>query len=365
MPVASRDAPPPALRPRLLAFPSGSEPHVREDLARLRESFDVMPFAFGKGGGLPGLLSNVRRQRRWLEEVGADADLALAWGADVHLALPARWAERRGVPLAVVLHEADTACHPALRPGALCSPWRTRVVRYALQRAALLLPTSEAVLDASNPWGTEGPSRQGLRTHLPRLQTPARVLRPGYDADAWPLGPTARPRTVCAVAPFADIRAFRAFGGDTLLGVARQLPETRIALIGVEPAFGDALLDRTHVPGNVRLVPPLPPEKRSRVLGGASVIAHLHRVEGPPHALAEAMLCGCVPAVSAVGAAPELAGRIGAIAETPEDAAEAIQRALDLAPSQRTRARSRIAEGYGRDQRHRDLFAHLDGLLSA
>lgn len=352
------------MRPRLLAFPSGSDPHVREDLARLREHFDVVPFAFGKGGGLPGLLANVRRQRRWLEEVGADADLALAWGADVHLALPAQWAERRGRPLAVVLHEADTTHHPTLQPGALGSPWRQQAVRYALRHAARLLPTSSAVLDTSNAWAADELSRQGLRAHLPRLQTPTTVLRPGYDADAWSLSPLDRPRTVCAVASFTDIRAFRAFGGDTLLAAARQLPETRVALIGVEPAFGDALLDRTHVPGNVRLVPPLPPEKRARVLGGASVIAHLPRVEGPPHALAEAMLCGCVPAVSAVGAAPELAGGLGAIAETPADAADAIRRALDLAPSQRDRARAHIAEGYSQDQRQRGLAAHLHALLA-
>ncbi|MEM1054543.1 MAG: glycosyltransferase family 4 protein [Bacteroidota bacterium] len=353
------------MRPRVLFVSLATTSFVRDDLALLRERYGVTAFTFGTTDSARGLLAGWRRQRAWLKREGDRADLVVGWFADFHLALPALWASRRGVPLAVMLGGFDAACLPGLGYGVFCSRWRAPLARTVLRRASRLLPVAEALLESTNAWASEEGSRQGVRVHVPRLATPARVLPTGYDADAWPMGRADRGATVCAVAHLADWPTFYIKGGDLLLEVARQMPEARFEIVGVAPRFGDALLNHEHVPGNVRLVPPVERETLAEVYARSSVVAQLSRTEGLPDVLCEAMLCGCVPAVSAVGAMEEVAGGLGAVAETPEEATEAVRLALAVAPEQRHAARERIATHYSRERRRRDLFAHLDALIEA
>ena len=81
--------------------------------------------------------------------------------------------------------------------------------------------------------------------------------------------------------------------------------------------------------------------------------------------LCEAMLCGCVPVVSDVGAMPEAVAEIGAVVSHASGAsvAESIRTALRLPPEARHLARQRIMSSYSRERRRRELFGLLDALL--
>ena len=353
-------------RPRVLFVAPARSSFVRDDLALLREHYDVSEFTFGVGRAA-ALARGLARQARWLHAEGARpagerADLVYGWFADYPLALPVRWARRRGVPVVVAVGGYDAACLPELDYGVFCSRWRAPLARGVLRGASLLLPVAQALVESENAFAPGAPTRQGVRAHVPGLVTPVAVLPTGYDAAAWPAGPAVREPRVVTAALVATERTWHLKGLDLLADAARRLPGVAFEVVGVAPAL--AASKRPHVPPNVTLGPPVPRHALAAVYARAAVVAHLSRSEGLPNALCEAMLCGCVPVVSRVGGMPEAAGDTGRIVDAPD--ADAIADALVQALAQPDRAapRARIATQFSRERRRAGLAEHLDRLIA-
>ena len=341
-------------RPRVLFVAPAPSSFVRDDLELLAERYDVAPFFFGVGKG-GALARGLTRQARWLS--GHRADLVFGWFADYHLALPVAWARRRGVPVAVAIGGYDAACIPALGYGVFCSRWRAPIARRVLRGASLLLPVAAALVDSDNAFA--GAGRQGVRAHVPHLATPTAVVPTGYDAAAWPAGPAARRARVVTAALVSSERTARIKGLDLLADAARRLPGVAFDVVGVSPEMAARLV----VPPNVTLLPPVARDELAEAYAAASVVLHVSRTEGLPNALCEAMLCGCVPAVSRVGGMPEVVGATGEIVDVPDPAiiAAAVGRALSR--TDRDAPRERIASQFSRERRRRALFERLDALI--
>ncbi len=345
-------------RPRVLLVAPALSSFVRDDVEMLGERYDVVPFAFGTGGA-GALARGLVRQAAWLR--GQQADLVVGWFADYHMALPVRWAARRGIPVAVALGGYDAACLPALSYGVFCSRWRAPIARDVLRRASLLLPVAGALVESTNAFAPGPPTRQGVRAHVPGLTTPIAVVPTGYDASAWPAGPAKRmPRVVCAALVGSE-RTYWIKGLDLLADAARRLPGVAFEVVGVAPEI--AASKQASLPPNVVLSPPVTREALADVYVSAAVALHVSRSEGLPNALCEAMLCGCIPVVSRVGAMPEVVGTTGEIVDVPDGAAVAVAVERALARTDRDAPRARIATEFSRERRRRELFDHLGRLM--
>lgn len=343
-------------RPRILFVAGQATSFVRDDLALLRERYEVEPFWFDGQRLARSWAAQAATLRRTLP------DLVFGWFADYPVWLPVRWAERSGRPAVVVLGGYDAARLPGLNYGVFESRWRAPIARDVCRRASHLVPVAGALLESTNAFAAwPEASAQGVRVHVPRLQTPATVIPTGYDAEAWPLGPDERPPSVLTVAHVFDERTFQLKGLDVLAAAAERLPSIPFTVIGVAPDVAARPL-----PPNLSLRPPVERTDLAAAYAAASVYVQPSRSEGLPNALCEAMLAGCVPVVSSVGAMPEAVGDLGPVVRQPSGAAlaDAIGAALDAATGPRRQAvRQRTTARYSRDRRRAELFALLDRLL--
>jgi len=350
-----------AARPTLLYTYLSPSSFVMDDLAALDAAFDVRPFHFDavQAKSAAGLARLWTRQAAWLARHARRGAVHYGWFADHHLALPSLLSPR--IPLAVALGGFEANTLPEIGYGVMTT-WRAPLARLVLRRAALLLPVAAALLDAENRFGAfPNVLRNGVRAHVPGLATAAQVLPTGYDTSAWPMGlgkeSGERPPSVLTVALVNDARGVRLKGLDLLVAAARQMPDVPFTVVGV----GAAVAATLGAPPNVRLLPAVPRAALATHYADASVFALFSRSEGLPNVVAEAMACGAVPVVSAVGGMPGLVGDTGEVVETPhpDDLARALRRALAAPPERRRAARARIATHFRADARRAALVEAL------
>ena len=343
-------------------------PFVEEDLKLLSERYDVRVFPFDavrfttRAGRLWGLLSNGFRQLIWLLREIPNAALIYGWFADYHVFLPTLLARLWGKPVAVPLAGLDAVVLPDLGHG-VYQTWRKPLAQFVVRNASLLLPVSETMIYEENRYSAyPALLKNGVRVHVPGMDTPYEVIPFGFDTDAWPMGPAERRPVVLTVGFMEDERRLRCKGVDLLFEAARRLPEADFRVVGVPREQEDLIRRRFRPPDNVALLPPRARTELPPVYGEASVYAQLSRAEGQPNVLCEAMCCGCIPVGSAVFGIPETIGDAGFVVDSPNpDAlATSIRQALEGAtPQARSRARQRIVEKYTLDQRRQALSAVL------
>ncbi len=355
-------------QPRLLFLYMKPTSFVQDDRALLEEHYDVRAFHFEseKTDSVLGLGTLWGRQLRWLLRELPEADVVFGWFADHHALLPVLLAQWFGVPTAIVLGGMDCNWLPEFDYGVWDSPWRAPLARWVVKQADLLPAVSQTLIESEERYSNwPEPRRNGIRVHVPDLETPHPVVPLGFRPSDWPLGPLRREDTVTTVALVDSWRTFKVKGLDLFLAAARRMPEVSFQIVGIAPAFAAALRRDEDVPDNLLLKGPRPREALKSVYQDTAVYAQLSRVEAFGLVVGEAMLSGCIPVVSGVGQPPELVGETGEVLPRPDpqEIVDALQRALDRGDgSARHAARKRIETHFHLAQRKDRLLDLLDGL---
>jgi glycosyltransferase involved in cell wall biosynthesis len=158
---------------------------------------------------------------------------------------------------------------------------------------------------------TKAASKQGVLHFVPGLKTPIDVVHHGFDSENWPLSDANDPDVLITVGFDLHTDRIRNLKGiDMILAVAPAFPDRRFVLVGFDQDAGPTIPPNVEVYGRVRR------DELIRHYQRAGYYMQLSLSEGFGCALAEAMLCGCIPVVSRAGAPPFIIGRHGAIAET-------------------------------------------------
>ena len=317
---------------RVLFLYENEAPFVRDDLAILRERFDVVAFDCSRGT----TVGKLWRPLRW-------ADLSYSWFA---LGYAARAVLLGGIlrrPSIVVAGGWDVLSMPEIGYGAVRSRRGRRRARYVCRHADRVLAFSEfsrrAILDLS-----------GRDPDLVYLGVDVERFRPGTKEDL-----------VVSVG-HVTMANLRRKGMETFVRAAGHVPDVPFVLAGKQDPEALAALRKT-APPNVTFPGHLSDDDLRNLLARAKVYAQVSYNEGFGLAVAEAMASECVPVVTRAGSLPEVAGEVGLYVRFG-DAVQTGQAILEALTSNRgVAARQRVASQFPASRRRERVLGIAEALL--
>lgn len=287
------------------------------------------------GKGLQGLVKLVALTWRICTLLPSHSIL-YCWFADYHSLIPTLCARLIGRKVIVVAGGYDVGYLPELQYGARVRPMRWFFVRNTFYYASVVLPVSDYALRQLRML-TGGRHARAVVVYnavlLDRL--------PMYDAS-----PEKERTTIVTVSQGSTSAEYYRKGSDRFISIAAALPHQRFLLIGLSDAAlrlareaGKNIKNLTIIPGFVSHAEVVVPAYKE-----ASMYLQLSIEETFGVAVAEAMVCGCIPIVSPGGALPEVVGDTGVIAETDEDILAAIAENFSALPAKRLLCAQRGSE---------------------
>jgi glycosyltransferase involved in cell wall biosynthesis len=168
---------------------------------------------------------------------------------------------------------------------------------------------------------------------------------------------------VITVAACADAPRLLAKGVDFLVRCAEKMPDVKFTVVGTS---AETAL-RAGISGmeNVEFIPYSTRQELAEYYRSSRVYFLPSATEGMPNSLCEAMLCGCIPVATEVGAVPEILGETGfRIKHGDTDAAvHALRSALARPASSGDAARQRILDNFLIARRESELLKTIAEVL--
>lgn len=313
---------------------------VKVDRALLERHYQVTPLAVDLGDRL--------RLLRVLKALSRH-DVCFVWFADVNAYSAVVAGQILGKPVLIVPGFYELANFPEGGYGLrLESRRRWRQGMFALRHAAGVLPVSEFHVEALEEAGV-GRGRLRLVYH-------------GFEVPEAPAGDFPKRPLVVTIAPCSDTNRVWRKGLEAFAGAAARVTDAGFVLVGGYSAEIGEHLQRL-AEGRLTLTGRLSDEELQDVLHRAQVYCQLSAVESFGCALAEAMLCECVPVVTNRGSLPEVAGDVGYYVEygDVEGTVAAIEQAL--VSDRGSAARERIATLFPLEKRERGLVEAIESVV--
>ncbi|WP_339922731.1 glycosyltransferase family 4 protein [uncultured Cyclobacterium sp.] len=196
---------------------------------------------------------------------------------------------------------------PKIDYGNYRKEWLKKATVYSFKNCSLILPVSHSLVKSTYTYDAESPRLQGLLHLIPDLKTEIQVVYNGFDDQFWTDDQRKKSPFSFVTVATGISKKNRALvkGIDLVLELAKVFPSYSFTIIGDENF-------QTTLP-NVTVMQSLSQKKIREVYRVSQFYLQLSYSEGFPNALAEAMLCGCVPIGSDVGEIAKIIGETGFI----------------------------------------------------
>jgi glycosyltransferase involved in cell wall biosynthesis len=338
----------------LFVAPSNSS-FVRQDADMLSGHFDVQRFEFGSRKGFQMLVYQLKLCLWLLRRLPA-ATAVYIWFGDYHSFLPTLLAKLLGRKSILVIGGYDAARLPQYHYGGHTSKLRSWMIRKSCDWATRLLPVSDFV-------NAELTLRIGDKTEAKRT-----VVHNGVDLSVFEGTAEANAgarRGVLCVSIADTVNRALIKGLDRYAEVAQQIPGEEFVLLGVT---GEAKLYLEGLKvSNLVLIGLKPRAALQAHYRSAKVVCQFSRFESFGMALAEGMLCGCIPVtLPGIGTGEILSAESGIVADSTAlaDLVIATRNGLAQGDAMAEAAGRRIRAEFSLDRRGERVLAVLDGLGS-
>ena len=231
-----------------------------------------------------------------------------------HSVLPVMFGRALGKKVFIQCGGMDAMNMPEINYGNFRKKWLRESTIYSFRNCTRILPVAEALIEQEYKFTSTLPRYQGLKNLVPNLNTPIQVIHNGFNSQFWKDMGTSRPENSFITVATGISKANRALikGIDLLEQLAEAVPSANFTIVGDDQY-------QSPLP-NIKVMGKLPAEKLLSEFNKHKFYLQLSISEGFPNALAEAMLCGCIPIGSAVGAIPDIIGESGFILERKDTA---------------------------------------------
>ncbi len=270
-------------------------------------------------------------------------DLVFIWFASWHAILPLLFARSLSKPSVLVIGGYDVACVPDIGYGHQCPGVKKWVSRGIMHFATQLVTFSYH-------------SREEAVKSIRLSPEDVAMIYLGVDSTPFPLGERKEPMAV-TVGNVSQSNLTRK-GLESFVRSAQHLSHVPFILIGRWRDQRTADYLQQIAPSNVTLTGYISDEELVNYLQRAKVYVQPSAHEGFGLSVAEAMLCGCIPVTTEVGALPEVVRDTGVYVSSrdPQSVAEGIKTALALEDDRGQQARAYILKKFPLSKRREGLF---------
>ena len=264
---------------------------VKRDLEMLSKHFDVRPLFFNFFSFLLLPFSVY-----W-------SDVVFIWFASYHAFFSTLWGKLLGKKMVVVTGGYDVAAAPQIDYGLMRSSWIGYMVKFVLRHADMILAVSEF-------------NREEIYIH-----TDIKEVKVVYNSiDHQKFRPAGEKEDIIITVGFISTDNMKRKGLETFVRAAKYLPNARFILIGKAEDNSIEYLNSIATP-NIEFTGFVTDEELLEWYQRAKVYCQLSYYESFGMAVAEAMLCECVPVVTRKGALPEVVGETGFYVEYGDEKA--------------------------------------------
>jgi glycosyltransferase involved in cell wall biosynthesis len=311
-------------------------PFIEDDVEILSKHFHVRSFT---GRGVSHIVRIVTGVIR--------SDVVVCWFASVYAAIAVAAGKLFGVKTVIIAGGVDLAKNTSIGYGIWLTPWKAKLVKYALRNADRVLV------------GDLTMKRDAVRL---AEYSGANIFYapPAFDTEFWK-GLGEKDGHVLTVAVVRDERTMRRKGIDILVQAARALPQFTFTVVGVDAQYVFDL----QPPANMTFHPPVPRKDLLPLYRQAKVYCQPSVHEAVCYTVREAMLCNCIPVASEVGGMTNAVSGVGFLVPpgNAEALVAALLQAMQMPDDVGAKARARIVALYSQEKRQMELPRLIESLV--
>ncbi len=312
---------------------------IRKDLGILKKRHEVKVVRFSD------ILDvySIWKGTRW-------CDLAFCWFGSLHSFFAVLFSKLLKKKSVVVAGGYDVVCLPEIKYGLFSFWWKRWCPLILFRYADLILTVSQST------------TREILKNAKVAPQK-IRLIYHGFDSSICKPAFQSRKASIVVTAGNVNRSTLIKKGLKLFVESSRLLPKVEFILVG---KWVDDSIDylKSIAASNMRFLDEIDQSTLHILMSKCKVYVQVSRHESFGCALAEAMLCECIPVVTKSAAIPEVVGDCGFFLadESPEELAVSINKALNSDSELGKRARERIEKVFPLAKRESRLLELIEDL---